>query len=1399
MKVSQIVSFSKESFFNGAVQTEWFYDDTKVGAIAESYVFHGPKYYGVSDADVAAGGHRLLDTASFAKNLANKLYSDKPDNSFVMTIAGYGTGKSPPAVCLGALFSGENELTDTIAQNISNADHEIGQYIKDINTKKNLVIVLNGMNNFNLDAEVLRCARLSLARFGVSDKLLQKLTKSYDIARHFVENMFSLFQDKFNAAANNNGMNIQGTALKNYLLSHVESDNKVIDVINSVYEAVNGDKIAWDRGLSAGDVLLTLQEELCGDGKPFNKILLLFDEFGRYIEYTAANPTIAGDAALQQIFEAVQTANGKIIFAGFIQSELKAYLSRIEKTANITRYIDRYRTACENLFLSSNFETILANILKKSGPEFDRVVGNAVGHYNNYHTKIQSALSRWDRSAVKKSVWITTDLYKSVILKGCYPLHPITVWLLSGSHQWMQQRSTLALAAEMFDDVSSSEIDSAWLPYIYPVQLIDSGIFNEMLNSEEKGLVSSQYCMLYRDILVKIGDKLSDLEETILKAVLVVNMGRMALRDKNDAIMAIRYCSNVTEDEVKHALKSLEEMHGVVAFDEHAKTYDLIAEANGFNEFKRIFAKYRLGVKSTIDDLDEAVLTQISLITPVETSFGQDNQISTTEWGFARLLIDAAEISDSYLRSAIKSTTENCDGEKLRGVLIYAYCHENPEREIERITGLYKILGLKNYPIIILFLNDSEGEILTALTVKKALQKFSVADKERFRKHIADQQRAQNNKIIRKFTSSVAQRSMITETGIETYSVRINVLCTQCFARLFTKTVPFPFDGFENKVKTQAKGTLTSICVGLLNQTLMNSQVYSSLTPKDKNRVVAVMSTKSSHSWKIFDDNCRLVDPGHPIVRNIVSEVVQKLESGERYSVFALFGNYLLAPYGLNDNALALLVSYFVAYYGNRYTYSIANERLSERHWSDSKGKLKLPEIRKICIQKNANVNVDLVGELCKKILVTTAVEQCVTLKNELEALLLQEGETPENKLLVAQAKLHLDEGIRLRKVIYDKTASIQATIDELKKKFNVPAVIKVLGSIPTLSQFIEEGRPFIYSDNYRQVVENLRSEVKGILNKSYLLVIQKMKCDITQLSQYKSSYARYAKVLRENGMEELAVATEKRVQELETELLAKQHYESSLVECEKDLTLSGSVNKYRECEELRSKLSGWVTFFNNAKDLPVAVSGPLRVKIDEALAQLGARIEKITEEYQLTVGAVSDAKTVADLRRIDSKMDQLAQRQLPDEWTRNILVLRDSISKAIAFIESLPHDLDTLVHTIAQISENEYPHCVVAIRYCAEAAKSDLEKAEKTWVDKYITVAEQSYQAMTPHECTTWIERTRTLPEYLGNESKQKYSRIKALIEHQLHAARVDGVLSMYDALTPNEKEEFKKLLARR
>lgn len=292
-----------------------------------------------------------------------------------MTIAGYETGKSHLAVCLGALFSGNPAITAPITDNISVADETIGTYIQQRNTKRNLVIVLNGMNNFNLDAEILCCVRLSLERYGVSDRPLKRITKSYDIARHFVTRTFSIYQKQFEAVVAEDGLQLCGKALYDWLISSVETDNRALTVIDAVYTEVNGDHISWDRGLSAGDILRTLQDELCGEGRPFHKILLLFDEFGRYIEYTAVNPAIAGEAALQQIFEASQAANGKIVFVGFIQSELEAYLARIEKTSNITRYLERYRTASENLFLSSNFETILANTLQKSGLLFQRVYG----------------------------------------------------------------------------------------------------------------------------------------------------------------------------------------------------------------------------------------------------------------------------------------------------------------------------------------------------------------------------------------------------------------------------------------------------------------------------------------------------------------------------------------------------------------------------------------------------------------------------------------------------------------------------------------------------------------------------------------------------------------------------------------------------------------------------------------------------------------------------------------------------------------------------------------------------------------------------------------------------------------------------------------------------------------
>ena len=1346
MKVRDIVSFSKDNFYNGAVQTEWYYDAKKRKSIAESYVFHGPKYYGVSQKDVNTDKHKLIDTASFAKRITEKLYADKPDNCFVMNIAGYGTGKSHLAVCLGALFSDDLQTRRAIATNIAKADKEIGEYVLEQNDGKNLVIVLNGMNNFNLDAEMLRSVRLALKQAGVSDTYLQKLTKSYDIARHFVENMYDFCENRFIEVAEKRGILVAAQSLKQYLLSRIETDSHVLQAINDVYEQLNGDKISWDRGLSAGDVLLATQKELCGDGKTFNKILILFDEFGRYIEYTAANPAVAGEAALQQIFEAIQNSNGGIIFTGFLQYELEVYLRVMDKESNIVRYVGRYNTASEKLFLSSNFETILANILKKNEPAFAKTVGTAVGKYERFHSKMQAALTRWDRSVNKKGVWTSSDLYKTVILKGCYPLHPITVWLLSGTHAWMQQRSTLAFTAEMFDRVAETEIDGTWLPYIYPAQVIDSSIFNEMLNSEEKGRVSSQYCMLYRDIITKIGDKLGDLEKTVLKAILVVNMGHMVFLDKADALVAIQYCSGLKEDQVNFAIKQLEDAHGVIAFDEAAKTFDFLAEASGFNEFQRLFIRHRLGQTAKIYDLDQETRDQLKLGSIIETSFGQENHISSTEWCFTQRLHASTDITEMYLQNVIRELSGNTDGEKPRGLLIYAYCFDDTEEECKRIAALHRKLDLSKLPILILLVDDPEKEILTGIIVKKTLRKFSEKDQVRFKKHIDDQNRRQSRKIILKFNQSVTKREMITAAGRTTYLGRLNALCTRCFAQVYTKPIPFVFDGFENKNKTQAKTALINLTVALLNNSLTNPQVYASLNPKEKNRIASALSTKVQYSWGVFDDHCQLNLPINATLADIMREVTGALEDGQKKNVSQLVGKYKSSPYGMNENAIALFVSYFIALHGNKYYYYYGLERLSERHWKDTKtGKFILVDFSRVFIQKNSHADVDAVAELCAQILANTEIEKCAQFKIKLNELIAQEGETESNRYKVAESMAYLEAGFRMVKSTREKLEKARNTIDAVAKKFDVSVAVHALELVPIITPFIEEGYRYEYSVGYKADVAALQGRLNNLLDRYLVLGISTVSCKITELSQMKSNCARMSKTLRDHGYTGYAEALEKRIEAIEQELLAKQKYESVLLEMNKDILMADVLTEYHNCCDAIAKLSKWKEFIQGEKGIPSQL-------VNDSARRIDVAITKLESQKQIDLERIARARYEQVFLELERDISFSVSAESYQECCRLIRKL----AKWENFLTELPDLPDGLASsTITRV----------------RTAITNLKNRKEQVSDRFYELARIAKIANSLTEIKSIAQKIKSLAgEHLEDEDSQEMVRILDLIGQAIH-----------------------------
>ena len=116
----------------------------------------------------------------------------------------------------------------------------------------------------------------------------------------------------------------------------------------------------------------------------FDHVIILFDEFGRYLEYASGvNAAKSGDSALQQIFESVQNADGALQVINFIQSDIKTYLQRVDQTKNISRYIGRY-DGSDKYYISSNLETVFANLIQRKDKgsneqyDFKRGVGRRI-------------------------------------------------------------------------------------------------------------------------------------------------------------------------------------------------------------------------------------------------------------------------------------------------------------------------------------------------------------------------------------------------------------------------------------------------------------------------------------------------------------------------------------------------------------------------------------------------------------------------------------------------------------------------------------------------------------------------------------------------------------------------------------------------------------------------------------------------------------------------------------------------------------------------------------------------------------------------------------------------------------------------------------------------------------
>lgn len=915
--LKDVIRFRGDRLFDGAVNLSWFWDDIeKSHKAAESFVFHGPQYHGVQQSDIGIShGHQLQDTATFTKNIVNACYGDQ-DQPFTLAIAGYGTGKSHLALTIANLLSNpDSDVARNILSNIEDSDINIGKEIKLKFLEFNrpcLVVALNGMQNFDLTAEISRQIYKQIIDRNVDTTPLDELRPRFVNAIKI--------------------LNILSDSLKEELLKHCDVSN-FESILTSLREqdehlylqiheflTKHGVTMQAIGGESVEDIIKTVSKEYCGQDKPFQSLVFLFDEFGRYIEFATTHSQIAGSGALQNLFEGIQSCTERTCFFGFIQFELNAYVQRIlpEYKNDILRYITRYQFS-NKVYLSINLETLIANLIQKNDITRINSLFDTESAFEN-SIEISKNISKWFLQSRNHELWNRPELFHKVISKGCWPLSPFSTWFLyhltaSGKH--LQERSALVLLGGVFRRFSDFQIPDINCWSLSPADLWTDEIQQEFIGSEELGQQGS-ITHAYTSVVARYGERLSEISIKILQTIVLASKMSVQVDNRNEALLALSRLSGLQELQVKQEIDQLQDEYNIIEWDETLKLFDILGDTASRTQFlsflrQKVLSFYNEEEKSKL--FMGKAANWSDLLKDLDCDFAEENRITTKEW-YYRGITSNLEMLDTNLRLAADYWEKAIAIDEPRGSIIY--CYVNQHYELQEVISKSKkqLITLSNeknisaLPIIVVFLYDKDGKLGQYLAEYSILQdQMSTEDIERFGNLVKVYKEKVYTLIQNQLESMLKDRLYIISSPQKIESNRLKVLATELFNYIYSNVLQFPFDGFST-----SRGNAANTCFQLTNELLQGILDYNkvlALPPREKNRSLTVLK----NHWGIFNkDGSISRKPKNPVVQMILEEWDRILESDkEHFSI----GNELIKifkpPYGANIASASLLLGVYLA------------------------------------------------------------------------------------------------------------------------------------------------------------------------------------------------------------------------------------------------------------------------------------------------------------------------------------------------------------------------------------------------------------------------------------------------------------------------------------------------------
>ncbi|GAB1545140.1 hypothetical protein NUACC21_78160 [Scytonema sp. NUACC21] len=905
MLLNQLVRINEAALVANAVTFDLMDDDEKNLRLCQGFVFNyesDPKKINSS-------------TVGVLRALRNSFHSPSEPNVHLM-VQDYGKGKSHFALAIANFFQKpyDSEEVQGILKQIEYATSPSSPILEDLKQYKqrcrNLVICLSGDKPIDLQKHFLQALKKTLEAEGITNSLGQQICQA---PLEYLENLTA--EQRREAEEYLSELdNPEGDL--NTIVQVLKEDNyQVIPRVRDISRRLTrtGFPLDFETNVDIEAILSDLINRLCtGANHRFQGILILFDELYNYLQKWSNDPVRAGGTTLQNITNICEQFKGKIAILSLTQRRPGRVLPP-KNAEDYNRLVSRLELLPTTYEPAASLELVLGGLLTQQDKtaawqEFLRRWRDTLSDINTKIFQNRTGNHYQNRN------WTSQQFFRDLTL-GCYPLHPLTSYLLCNL-DFTQGRTAIQFVQEdvkKFIQEQSVEKDGS-LNLIYPVALVDA--FESNFANPD---ASPEYSTLFSDYShsaskVKASADADPNEMPVLKALLLfyASSGKLTKSDREKHEDILNLLTGLSVAKVRAALDKLCQTREVIYLNQAENSYRFYSGGFGIDELRRRIKEETGNKVATIERVEshcQSYINQYLGSDTTPTQFIELNRLCSEDWRFQNKVFTIAKLKQALSSRQTKTTDAS-------GIVAYVIGETSEE-----------LLALRNEVSQLLEASPIKGQFVVAITSqpigrlgrllleellmeRKSVQEFGAALsqlKQQYQKQIQD--------ITSELFQSCTYHCYIQERIPTSDRNRLPSIVSAIFQEQYTYVPPV-----EKIEKMALKSSVGSEVIGFVSKRLLENDLRPQAFPKKSyENVVNPVFVNSWRLLKATSQKYSVVVPSHPNIRaawDKISEMTDLRDKTENIvEIVKIWDTLSRPPYGHNEYTFTILFAAWLAYH----------------------------------------------------------------------------------------------------------------------------------------------------------------------------------------------------------------------------------------------------------------------------------------------------------------------------------------------------------------------------------------------------------------------------------------------------------------------------------------------------